>query len=79
MDAGRLGDSVRWFVYIDVDYYPYGEFVEAETVDEAVEKVRHGTKNGWAAVVTLADNVFIRNGPKSEYRFAGLEHDDDDE
>jgi hypothetical protein len=52
----------RWFVYVDIDYYPDFESVEADTPEGAAEKVLGAGwlgKTGAVAVFPITEETFL--------------------
>lgn len=69
---------MRWFVYVDIDYYPWAEFVEAETAEQASDIVRGGdpfSLENWATVVVPAESAQVFMGAAGEWRPGALEHE----
>lgn len=46
----------EWFVYCDLNYYPYGEVVTAATAEEAIQRVA-GRDASYGAVAFPLDQV----------------------
>jgi hypothetical protein len=65
----------RWFVYIDIDYYPAGQFVEAADAESAIAIVLAESNAGddnWAAIVTPVESVTRAAGEGARWRLEQL-------
>lgn len=71
----KLAAMPRWFVYIDIDYYPIGVFVEAPNSAEAISIARRdaaGTDDSWAAVAAPAEAMTTASGDDAAWRLDQL-------
>lgn len=66
---------MKWFVHIDIDYYPSALVVEADSREQAIDRVRSseglGRLNGprtWALYVTPHDSEAAACGEGDEWR-----------